>query len=259
MKLTRRDFLKLSGAAALSLSFPAVLEARAATVPVLLYHDISNATGDPLALSPSRFASQMEWLYETGYRAVSFADLFGLSSDEASRAVILTFDDGYASFLDYAYPLLAYYRFKATINIIGKHMGGYVSGNDPRVSWDECRYLAGTGLVEIGCHTFDLHKWYGRQPRSRAVTAMNEKLAEDLAHFQSFYQHEMGMPAQVLAWPYGMHDNRSIEIAKQKGFRYLLNSESRRFEMGRGYEEIPRLSIEAGAQLPLFREWIEKS
>jgi peptidoglycan/xylan/chitin deacetylase (PgdA/CDA1 family) len=258
MNLTRREFLKLGGAAVVSLTFAEYAKADAVSIPVLMYHDISPRTRERETVSPPFFAAQMEWLYGGGYRAISFSELDSLDAESARRAVIITFDDGYASFMDYAFPLLAEYGFKATINIIGKHAGGFVSGHDPRLSWDECRILVKGGMVEIGCHTYGLHSWNGNLSRASAVAAFNEKLAQDLSLFQEVYIKEMGRPARILAWPYGMHDSKSIEIAKQAGFHYVLNSDSRYFGKGGHQDDIPRLTIGKDTDLRLFQEYIER-
>lgn len=258
MNLTRREFLKLGGAAVLFLPFPEYAAAEAVTIPVLMYHDISHQVREQETVLPPLFAAQMEWLYGEGYRAISLGELDSLDVESARHVVIITFDDGYTSFMDYAFPLLAEYGFKATINIIGRYVGGFVSGNDPRISWDECRYLIRSGLVEIGCHTYDLHTWYGRATRTSAVAAFNEKLVQDLSLFQGEYMKEIGRPARILAWPYGMHDSKSIEIAKQAGFHYLLSSDNRHFVKDRDQYDIPRLSIEHDTDIRLFRERIER-
>jgi len=257
MNFTRREFLKLGSGAVVFLSFAGHAAADGTKIPVLMYHDISSRRSEKETLSPRLFAAQMEWLYGMGYHAVLFSELALLHRDTAERTVVMTFDDGYTSFMDYAFPLLSEYGFKATINVIGEHMGGFVSGNDPRLSWDECRFFAKSGLVEIGCHTYGLHNWYGRQSRSHAIDVFNEKLAEDLAIFQKIAVQELGQRANVLAWPYGMHNKLSIEIARKAGMHFILNSDDGYFAMNGNQLDIPRLTISNDTSLKLFRERIE--
>jgi peptidoglycan/xylan/chitin deacetylase (PgdA/CDA1 family) len=261
MSLTRREFLKLSGAVVVSLPFSGYAEyaaADAVNIPVLMYHDISYQLREEETISPPLFAAQMEWLYDAGYRAVSFEEVDSLKAEDMRRAVIITFDDGYASFSDFAYPLFTEYGFKSTINIIGRHAGGFISGNDPRLSWDECRSLAASRMVEIGCHTYDLHAWHGNLSRADAIAAFNERLPQDLSSFQKVYTSELGRPAKILAWPYGRYDNNSIKIAKRAGFDYILSSNHHYFEQSDGRLDIPRFTIDNDAPLPLFRKIVER-
>ena len=258
MNLTRRQFLTFSGAAVLALALPGRGQAQAVRIPVLLYHDLSVHPGEEETVVPSVFASQMEWLYGMGFRAVSFDEIGALDADSARRAVIITFDDGPASFLEHAYPLLAEYRFKATVTIIGQKTTGVTSSHDPSLGWDECRYVAASGLVDIGCHSYALHTWGGWSSPERAMPAFNENLGKDLALFQDRCRRELGRPASVLAWPYGKHDRTSIEIAKQEGFRYILTSNRGYYERGGDRGAVPRWPVNRDADLPAFRKFIER-
>ncbi len=257
MNLTRRQFLTFSGAAVLSLALPLRGRGEAAGIPVLLYHDLSVHQQEEETVLPSAFASQMEWLYGMGYRAVSFDEIGALDAVSARRAVIITFDDGPASFIDHAFPLLAEYGFKSTVTIIGQKADGVKSSHDPSLSWDECRYLAASGLVDIGCHTYGLHAWRGWSSPERAAAAFNDKLGKDLAQFQDRCRRELGSPAKVLAWPYGKYDRRSIEIAKEEGFRYILTSNRGYFEKAGDRGEIPRWPVNHDNDLPAFRRHVE--
>lgn len=258
MSLTRRSFLKLSGAVIASLPFSRYATAATVNIPVFMYHDISNQQREEETVSPSLFAAQMECLYNAGYRAIAFEEIDSLDAESLKRAVLITFDDGFVSFMDYAFPLFTEYGFKSTINVIGKCTGGFVTGNDPRLSWDECRYLVKSSIVEIGCHTYDLHSWYGTLSRAEAIAAVNKKLPQDLAHFQKVYTEELGHPAKILAWPYGRYDGESIEIAKQAGFRYILSSNHRYFTAEGSHADIPRFTIDNNAPLPLVKKILER-
>lgn len=254
MSLTRRAFLKLSGAVVASLPFTRYVAAAGANVPVLMYHDISHQQREEETVSPALFAAQMEWLYGAGYRAISFDELGSLTEEKAKRAVIITFDDGYASFMDYAYPLFADYAFKSTINLIGSLAGAEA----PLLSWDECRFLVQSGLVEIGCHTYGLHYWQRNASRTKALAEFNERLPQDLSRFQEVYAKELGRRAKVLAWPYGIYDDTSIKIARQEGFDILLSSRHRYFGLNDSRADIPRFTINNNAPLPLFRTILER-
>lgn len=258
MNLTRRQFLTFSGGVVLALALPGSGQAQAVRIPVLLYHDLSVHRGEEETVMPSVFASQMEWLYGMGFRAVSFDEIGALDADSAKRSVIITFDDGSASFLDHAFPLLAEYRFKATVTIIGQKASAVTSSHDPSLSWDECRFLAASGVVDIGCHSYALHVWGGWSSPERAMPAFNERLGKDLAQFQDRCRSELGRPASVLAWPYGKYDRRSIEIAKQEGFRYLLTADRGYYEWGGDRSAIPRWPVNHDTDLSAFRKVIER-
>lgn len=246
----------MSSAAICSLAFPARSPAAAIRIPVLMYHDIAVPADEYETVAPVQLAVQMEWLYAEGYRAISLHELGALSFRDAGRVVLLTADDGHVSFMDFLFPLLREYRFHAAVNIVGRAVGGYVDENHPRLSWDECRYLMRSGLVEIGCHTYS-HDADLRAPRTDALAAFNRKLAEDLVMFQTLYERELGKRAEIIAWPYGFYDGDSIAIARRAGFRYFLNSEGRPAMHEQDRHDIPRLVVNNTMNLAGFRRMFE--
>lgn len=252
MPLSRREFLKLGSATAISvLALPRLLHAAPVEIPVLMYHDLADSFKDDYTVSPSRFAAQMEWLYANGYRAIFLQDIAQFSGKE-EKAVILTFDDGYASFQDYAFPLLKEYGFKAHINIIGKYVGSFMDfgGNRPLFSWDEYRHLIRSGLVSLGCHSHNLHSKRG------VLSAPADILKEDLALFQETIRKETGSASEVLAWPFGIYDPAAVKIAKNLGFRYLLTSNEGRLDVRGSRDEIPRLYISKKLDLISFKQYL---
>ena len=251
MNVTRREFLRLAGAftASVCIVSPAV-GAEAVRIPVLLYHDVSELFKDPYTVSPSLFAVQMEWLYNNGFRVIPLRDISNPPAGD--KLVVITFDDGYASFMDYAFPLLREYGFCATINVIGELVGRYIRENDhsrPMLSWDEYRHLLESGFVDVGCHTNALHVFN----RKGALGASEDELRRDLRSFREMLRRETGTETDILAWPYGFYDARSINAAKQEGFRYLQTSREAAFNTPGNIAEIPRKNISNRHNLVLFR------
>jgi peptidoglycan/xylan/chitin deacetylase (PgdA/CDA1 family) len=258
MIITRRGFLKLSGAALLAIALPEGSAAAAFRIPVLTYHHIGEPAREYETVAPAQFAAQMEWLYAEGYRAISVAGLATLPVRDGDKVVLITADDGHLSFLDHAFYLLREYGFHATVTVIGRYVGGFVHENRPRLSWDECRYLMQSGLVEIGCHSYNLHEREGLVSPAATLAGFNQKLEEDLGRFQQIYTREMGKSADILAWPYGIYDQQSIAIARKAGFKYLLNSDGRYVERENDRSEIPRLAVHNRMDLEKFRSMFER-
>lgn len=252
MDVTRREFLMLTGTGIVWSLLPQKTFAGVLSIPVLMYHDISNHFKDDYTVSPAAFSAQMEWLYCSGYRTLFFSDLDTLDEDRNRKSVIITFDDGYASFSDYVFPVLREYGFRATVNIIGKHAGTYINmgGNRPLLSWDEYRYLHKSGLVDLGCHTYNLHFW------GKAHSHDEKEIETDLLLFQEIFGRELGRNTEVLAWPFGIYSKRTMAIARKAGFRYIMTSNEGYLKRGGNLEEIPRLNINDKLDMVSFQQYI---
>lgn len=83
----------------------------ASKVPILMYHNLTN---DPSAVTSmtitgERFQEDMEYLEYNGYTPLLSADLINIRAGKEAmpeRPVMITFDDGYRSNYDIAYPIL---------------------------------------------------------------------------------------------------------------------------------------------------------
>jgi peptidoglycan/xylan/chitin deacetylase (PgdA/CDA1 family) len=98
----------------------------------------------------------MKFLHEEGYRALNVdkALLPATEWDSPSKSVVITFDDGYADFYRYAFPILSKHNFIATVYVItGLLKTERVCSN--RTEWlnlSEVRELHSQGIT-FGSHT----------------------------------------------------------------------------------------------------------
>ena len=85
---------------------------------ILLYHRVTQLDTDPqlLAVGPDRFDQHLAYLREHA-TPLSLAELVERTAQDEipQRAVVITFDDGYADNLDQAKPVLERYRVPATV------------------------------------------------------------------------------------------------------------------------------------------------
>ena len=76
---------------------------------VLQYHHVSDETPASTSTSPERFAMHLEYLSEAGFDIVPLHDLVdALRAGQPlpDKAAAITFDDGYISIYDTAWPML---------------------------------------------------------------------------------------------------------------------------------------------------------
>src|SRR3989442_2640215 len=137
----------------------------AARPPVLCYHRV----GGPAELGVTRvaksvFARQMTTLARAGWTTLTldqFAERLG-PDHSAFRtphsAFLLTFDDGYASFAEYVYPVLAHLGFTATTFLITDYVGRwntwdlrYTLRRLPHLDWSAVEHWQARGL-EFASH-----------------------------------------------------------------------------------------------------------
>lgn len=190
-------------------------------VPILLYHNIlapgETTVGlDPkLNISAELFASHMQALKDAGYETITYEQYYDYVANGTAlpeKPVIISFDDGYVSNYNYAYPTLRELGMKATIFIITDRRGKALSCN-PHFSWNQAREMVDSGVIEIGSHT------YSHQPLP-TLDAFN--LEFELRTSKNMIERHLGRKCSVVSYPEGAYNEQVMAAAQAAG--YLMAS-----------------------------------
>ena len=182
-------------------------------VPVLVYHNMAPEAKGRLVISVSAFEQQMQYLESEGYRVVSLDALVAytaLGGQLPRKSVVLTFDDGYRSFLQYAHPILTKHGFTATLFVYTDYVGSRNA-----MGWEDLRRLADEGFT-IGAHSkthTDLRRNQGETPEAFA-----QRMQVELAQPLQLFRTRLGREPKFLAYPYGTHDDEVIHKVQDYGY-----------------------------------------
>jgi peptidoglycan/xylan/chitin deacetylase (PgdA/CDA1 family) len=183
-------------------------------VPILMYHSISdNSFGKShpyyqINTSPQMFARQMNWLSDAGYRTLSLGELRAAFEKgvSPSKAVVITFDDGYRDFYTEAFPNLRKYGFTATIFLATGRIGespAHVEGVD-YMTWPEVREMYRQG-IEFGSHTVT-------HPELKSL--YTEQVEQELARSKKTIEDQIGAGVQSFSYPYAFPETNK-EFSRQ--------------------------------------------
>src|SRR2546428_12066110 len=99
-------------------------------LPILMYHAVDRgpqgARSPRLYVPPEQFEAQLATLQQLGYETISFGDWLAFRRGRATlprRPIILTFDDGYRSIGEIAWPTLRRFGFGATVFLVSDLIG----------------------------------------------------------------------------------------------------------------------------------------
>ena len=259
--LLKRTFLGfLALGLALSLVWTAVMAAagyasqqphtaKGDSLVVLAYHEIAEpkaAVIPDYAVTPENFRAQMAWLVANGYHFVSVEQVLAAREKHRSlplKPVLLSFDDGYRSVYEQAYPVLQRYSAPAVLGLVGHWLepqSGLVAFGDSQLdrdrflTWSQLRTMLASGLVSVGSHTYDLHHGIPANPQGNsepAVTsrlyqpgqgyedaaAYRKRLVDDLKHNSDLLQRQLGQRPRTVIWPYGRYNATAESVATALG------------------------------------------
>lgn len=261
------------GAVFLGLSYSTMYKQNHA-VPILEYHDITQAPPDPAkpyTIPVSSFSMQMDYLGQH-YNVIPLRTLLDdMRQDRAipDHTVAITFDDGYKSNFTLGFPILQQNHLPATIFVVGRYTDqgtGY-----PALSWANLQAMTESGLVEVGSHTYDLHQQLskgGDKLESSVLARMNSngkaetkaehkhRIESDLRKSSQLIESHLGTRADMLSWPYGASNQEEIASARQAGFTYIVSGIGY-FNPCSSLSEIPRLAVPATMSMDDFIKLVD--
>lgn len=196
---------------------------------ILMYHAVADTSYDPnlLSVSPARFAVQLAWLKRQGLRGVSVGTLVAASRAGRARGLVgITFDDGYASVLTNAVPLLLRHGFTATVFVIADRIGGTNDWDEgtpwPMLSASQIGELAAAGM-EIGSHS---------ATHSRLASVPDSRLKAEVHGSRETLSRLSDAEVRGFAYPYGDMDAAARRAVRDAGYDYACAVNTPRAALG---------------------------
>ncbi len=253
---------------------------------VLMYHHIVSdeemATGvhkgNNAVISISQFEREMAYLAENNYRTYTMSEAAGMlynSLPFPSKSVIITFDDGYASNYDFAYPVLKENNLKATIAAVvisteQAENGGAAKQNLPHLTFAQMREMQQSSLIEIGSHSYNGHgmvstgangaqgkffvsrEYLSAQGRKETEAEFIERITQDLRLSKAVLEYELGRPVCYFAYPYGATGSAVTTALKQNDFLVAVTTNKGDIDKNSDPLKLNRRNVDQGISLEKF-------
>jgi poly-beta-1,6-N-acetyl-D-glucosamine N-deacetylase len=281
----------LRGVLSLVLLLPALTFARERNeLTILSYHEIADkadALTPTYAVTPTNFLRQMDWLRNHGYRFVGVDDLLAARAGKRPlppKAVLVSFDDAYQSAYVHAWPVLKMFRIPAVVSVVGswleqKDVVDVDGKQQPRkamISWEALREMVQSGLVEVGSHSWDLHRgipanpqgnlqpaatnrrWLPERGRHEDEVAYRRRIEADLSRSVAEIRKRTGKAPRVITWPYGRYNDATVAIAERLGLQVGLTLLDGANGPDTPLHALRRLIVEGDLALPDFARQMEE-
>ena len=185
-------------------------------VPILCYHQFSENEINKMTVTRSAFEGQMKFLKDEGYRVITLdqlLDFIEFKGDLPTKAVVITFDDGWRSMYDIAYPILRQYGYPATLFVYTD----LIVGGKKTLSWDLIREMSLNG-IDIQGHT-KTHSDLTQKAAQESMKDYVERVQLELSESAAVIHHKIGKQVTYLAYPYGETNSLVVAVAKKLGYR----------------------------------------
>ncbi len=192
-------------------------------VVVLIYHKVGNPKSPSTNVSINRFRKQMKYLKVHHYSVIPLKRLIRLLRHKQSlpqKAVVITFDDGYKSVFNNAFPIIKKYGYPATVFLpteaIEKHYPAYMTLREIK---EMMKYH-----IDFQSHSY-AHAHMAYLKKGETIQEYKAWITQDLKKSISFFKRYLGYKPIAFAFPYGDYNRILIRIAKKLGFECLLTQD----------------------------------
>ncbi len=208
------------------------------SLPIIMYHHIlkEKSKQGKFVISPNEFEDDLKYLKKNGYTTITADALIRYQKEGEplpEKPIMLTFDDGHLSYLEYAVPLLEKYDMAAVVSIVGTYTDEYTENKDRCLSyaylnWEDVKKLSDSTHTEIQNHTYDMHKI------ADGRNGCAKMRGEDSAHYQKIFTEDVrkmrnliyentGKQANCFTYPFGFLCGEAEEEIQKMGFSMSLS------------------------------------
>ncbi len=198
----------------MALLFTAAGPAKVYPAVVLQYHHIDDQTPPSTSTSPHLFREHLQYLKDNRFTVVSLPKLVSLiqqKKDVNTQLVAITFDDGYQSTYEIAYPMLKEYEFPFTIFV---NTAPIEEARASHVTWKQLSEMKKHGAT-IANHTHN-HTHLIRHDQSSAQ--WRNTVIREIKQAQDIINKHLKQDVKLFAYPYGEFDEETIQLMSELGY-----------------------------------------
>ena len=202
---------------------------------VVMYHNILKSSKGMYTVSPAQFEGDLAAYEAAGYETVFPSEVIAFvcgEGDLPEKPLLITFDDGRYNNMYYGLPLLEKYGAKAAFYPVGAFSafstdsGDHSNPNYSHLTWAQMGELAASGHVEMGSHSYNMHRYSPRfgvaRMKGESPAAYRRALTEDTGRMQDALLKATGTPALSYAYPFGEYSEEAEAVLRAFGIKLFL-------------------------------------
>lgn len=207
---------------------------------ILTYHAIEDGPA-PLCVEPALFERHLDCIVAAGARTLAVAALADAirRGDPLDGLVAITFDDGFASVLHTAWPLLAERGLTATVFCVAGYLGGANDWPTQASAAPPLRLADAADLTALAAEGVEL----GAHGMTHAPLHHDDAdlLDQELAGARRSLEDNLDVPVRTLAWPYGVRSEAAERAARAAGYVAACTASPWRVHAGAPLFALPRV------------------
>ena len=236
-----------------------VVDQTAQTI-IYCYHRLVDKVRYPgTEITPQVFEAQMKELKDRGITVIGLQDLLAWKRGEKNippRCAVITFDDGWKSQYEVAWPILKKFGYTFTMFIYTEGVAGGSLGGGQAITWEMLADMRDNG-IDIEAHSAthqDLREGHTvmvmepdrKRTKKKLTGAEYEQwIQNEVVGSKQLLEQRLGIRINCFAVPFGNYNERVKEIARNAGYEAMFTVYGQPITFTSPMDALGRYAIEA--------------
>jgi peptidoglycan/xylan/chitin deacetylase (PgdA/CDA1 family) len=236
----------------------AVVDQTAQTI-IFCYHRLVDKVRYPgTEITLADFEAQMKQLKDAGITVISMQDLLAWRRGEKNippRCAVVTFDDGWKSQYEVAWPIMKKFGYPFTMFIYTEGVRGGSLGGGEAITWEQLADMRDNG-VDIQAHSAthqDLREGHnimlaagGKRTRTKLTGPEYEQwVRNEVVGSKELLEQRLGIKVNCFAVPFGNYNEHVKELARNTGYEAMFTVYGQPITFTSPLDSLGRYAIEA--------------
>src|SRR5437762_8857459 len=213
-----------------------VVDQTAQTI-IYCYHRLVDKVRYPgTEITPAAFEAEMKELKDRGITVISLQDLLAWKRGEKNippRCAVITFDDGWKSQYEVAWPIMKKLGYTFTMFIYTEGVAGASLGGGQAITWEMLADMRDNG-IDIEAHSAthqDLREGHtitvmepgNKRTKKKLTGAEYEQWVQnEVVGCKQLLEQRLGIKINCFAVPFGTYNEHVKEIARNAGYEAMF-------------------------------------
>jgi len=231
-----------------------------AQVLIFCYHRLVDKVRYPgTEITPAAFEAQMKELKDRGITVIPMQDLLAWKRGEKNippRCAVVSFDDGWKSQYEVAWPIMKKYGYPFTMFIYTEGVRGGSLGGGEAITWEQLADMRDNG-VDVEAHSAthqDLREGHtimianpgGKKTKTKLTGDQYEQwMQNEVVGSKQLLEQRLGIKVNCFAVPFGNYNEHVKDIARNSGYEAMFTVYGQPITFTSPLDSIGRYAIEA--------------
>src|SRR6266853_787873 len=231
-----------------------------AQVLIFCYHRLVDKIRYPgTEITPAAFEAEMKELKDKGITVISMQDLLAWKRGEKNippRCAVITFDDGWKSQYEVAWPMLKKFGYTFTMFLYTEGVAGASLGGGQAITWEMLADMRDNG-IDIEAHSAthqDLREGHtvtvmepgNKRTKKKLTGAEYEQWVQnEVVGCKQLLEQRLGIKINCFAVPFGTYNEHVKEIARNAGYEAMFTVYGQPITYTSPMDALGRYAIEA--------------